>query len=114
MIISEKPTKITSSFDVAGSAYAVRNLQGFFNLKERGGKMKENLNNVQNDLYHIHSLANLLVGKYQEMVDVKQIIENLDEASSPLLSIAEMIMEKSKACLEAVDKIDGKFQEMGI
>jgi len=57
--------------------------------------MKENLNDIQSDLFHIHSLANLLVGKYQEMVDSKQIIEPLDEASSPLLSIAEMIMEKS-------------------
>jgi hypothetical protein len=76
--------------------------------------MKKNLNDIQNDLYHIHSLANLFVGKYQEMIDNKQLIEPLDEASSPLLSIAEMIMEKSKACLDAADIIDGKFQEMGI
>ncbi len=69
------------------------------------------LNDIQNDLYHIHSLADLFIGKYQEMVDSKQIIEPLDEASSPLLSIAEMIMEKSKACLDNADIIDSKFQE---
>ena len=76
--------------------------------------MKEKLNDINNDLFHIHSLANLLVGKYQEMVDAKQIIEDLDEASSPLLSIAEMIMEKSKACLNRMDLVDCEMQDKGI
>ena len=76
--------------------------------------MKEKLNDINNDLFHIHSLANLLVGKYQEMVDAKQIIEDLDEASSPLLSIAEMIMEKSKTCLNRMDLVDDEMQDKGI
>jgi hypothetical protein len=76
--------------------------------------MKEKLNDINNDLFHIHSLADLLIGKYQEMVDAKQLIEPLDEASSPLLSIAEMIMEKSKACLNRMDLVDGEMQDRGI
>lgn len=76
--------------------------------------MEKKLNDIQNNLYHIHSLADLFIGKYQEMVDNNQIVEPLDAPSSPLLSIAEMIMEKSKACLNAADIIDSKFQEMKI
>jgi transcription termination factor Rho len=76
--------------------------------------MEHNLNKIQNDLFHIHSLANLLIGKYQEMIDAKQIIEPLDEPSSPLFSVAEMIMEKSKNCIDKADIMDAIIQQHGI
>jgi hypothetical protein len=94
-----------------------RDINGFFYFKKgeikmvMKGQAVESLNDIQNDLYHIHSLGYLLVGRYQEMVDAKQIIENLDEPSSPLLSIAEIIMEKTKSCIDKADVIDNKLSE---
>lgn len=75
--------------------------------------MKEKLNDINNDLFHIHSLAYLLVGLYQEKVDNKEL-DDSNNISSPLLSIAEMIMEKSKACLNRMDLVDGEMQDKGI
>jgi len=76
--------------------------------------MEKNLNELQNDLFHIHSLADLLIGKYQEMIDNKQIIEPLGSPSSPLFSVAEMIMEKSKNCIDKADIMDAIIQQHGI
>jgi len=76
--------------------------------------MEKNLNDLQSDLFHIHSLADLLIGQYQKMKDAKQIIEPSGEPSSPLFSIAEMIMEKSKNCLDKADIMDAIIQQHGI
>ena len=75
--------------------------------------MIANLSEIQGNLYHIHSLADLFIGKYQEMVDSKQIIESLDAPSSPLLSIAEMIMEKSENCLDKANVLESIIREHG-
>ncbi len=56
-------------------------------------------------LWHMHSLADLLVVKYQEMVDADEIGKR-DECSTPILSIAEMLTEKAEASLKNIEEIE--------
>jgi light-regulated signal transduction histidine kinase (bacteriophytochrome) len=78
-------------------------------MEERGNAVGT-INDIQNDLYHIHSMADLLVGKYQEMVD-SEVINESDMISSPILSIAEIITEKTEKCLNQLGMIEASMRE---
>lgn len=73
--------------------------------------MKKSLSVIQGNLFHIHSMAYLLVGLYQEKVDNKEL-DDSNNISSPFLSIAEMIMEKSKDCLDKAEIIEGELRSV--
>ena len=64
-----------------------------------------NAEDIKTMLWHIHSLADLLILKYQETVDAGKITDR-DEFSTPILSIAEMLVEKSTAAIKNIDEID--------
>lgn len=72
--------------------------------------MQQNLNEAQGLLFQIHSMADLLVGKYQELADNKAINES-NMISSPILSIAEIITEKAEACLNKLELIEASMNE---
>lgn len=71
--------------------------------------MKENLNDIQENLLHIHSLASVLFGAYEKYVEIGELPNN--EIRNPILSIAEIIMEKSKACLLKAEVIENKLDK---
>jgi hypothetical protein len=75
--------------------------------------MHNHIEKTNSALWHIHSLADLLVVKYQEMIDAKQIIEG-HGYSSPLLSIAEILNEKAEAALDCMNKIEAIHNDMSI
>lgn len=63
------------------------------------------VNDIQVRLWHIHSMADLLIMKYQEEIQGNEK-RNPDEYSTPIISIAEMLNEKARACLKDIDEID--------
>jgi hypothetical protein len=71
--------------------------------------MKNNVDVIRDNLFHIHSLANLLTGKYQELLDSKT--NDSTHISNPILSISEMITEKTESCLTTVEDIENKLNE---
>lgn len=71
--------------------------------------MEENLNDIQDKLIQIHSLAYLL--KVFPLGETQLVDNNSNGISDPLLSIAEIIMEKTEDCLEKVEVIENKLNE---
>jgi hypothetical protein len=78
-----------------------------------GGKMgsEKDLSNILSKVeeikvreYQIKSLADLLVCKFQELVDSDRLESN--EFSDPILSIAEMLREKADASLASIEEIE--------
>lgn len=57
----------------------------------------------------IHSLAYLL--KVFPLGEAQLVDNNSNGISDPLLSIAEIIMEKTEDCLEKVEVIENKLNE---
>lgn len=55
-------------------------------------------------LWHMGSLAELLVIKYQSLVDAGTLKD--DKYAVPILSIAEMMTEKTEAALKNLEEID--------
>jgi len=72
--------------------------------------MTQQINEVQGMLYQIHSMADLLVAKYQELV-ASEVINEKEMISSPILSIAEIITEKAEACLDKLNLIESSINE---
>lgn len=72
--------------------------------------MKNNVNVIRDNLFHIHSLANLLAGKYQELLDSKT--NDSTHISSPILSISEMITEKTESCLTTLECLENKLNKL--
>ena len=66
--------------------------------------MKENLNDIYENLVQIHSLALVLFGAYEKHDNIDECFPNARK--NPVLSISEIIMEKSEICLEKVDLIE--------
>lgn len=60
---------------------------------------------VKVSLWHIHSLAELLVCKYRDLVDSKKLVDG-GGFSSPILSIAELLTEKTETALNNIDEIE--------
>jgi ferredoxin-fold anticodon binding domain-containing protein len=54
-------------------------------------------------MYHVKSLADLLICKFNELVDGDKL--KSDELSDPILSIAEMLKEKAEASLKTIEDI---------
>jgi hypothetical protein len=71
--------------------------------------MKENLNDIQDKLMQIHALAYLL--KVFPLGESQLVDENSNKISDPLLSIAEIIMEKSELCIKKAEVIENKLNE---
>jgi hypothetical protein len=63
------------------------------------------VNDIQVRLWHIHSMADLLIMKYQDEIQANEK-RNPDEYSTPIISIAEILIEKTTACLKDIDEID--------
>ena len=73
--------------------------------KEDFTKVFGKVEDIKIRLWHMHSLADLLVVKYQEMIDADEIGKR-DEFSTPILSIAEMLTEKAESSLRNIEEIE--------
>lgn len=72
--------------------------------------MEENLNDLQDKLMQIYSLAYLL--KVFPLGEAQLVDNNSNRISDPLLSIAEIIMEKTEDCLNKAGVIESKLKKM--
>lgn len=59
---------------------------------------------IKANIYHVKSLADLLVCKFQELTYADRL--KSDEFSDPILSIAEMLREKADATLKTIEDIE--------
>lgn len=77
----------------------------FFGKAAVGYVMLGKIEDVKVSLWHIHSLADLLICKYQELLCNKELVTG-SGFSSPILSIAEMLTAKAEAALNDLDEIE--------
>ena len=76
-------------------------------LAKSSSKMIGKLEDMKVMINHINSLSDLLVLKYQSLVDAGTLQD--DEWATPILSIAEMLNQKADAALKNLDEIEGAF-----
>jgi len=76
--------------------------------------MEEKLIDIKNSLFHIHALSHVLIGIYTELMSCNEINEanNLSLERTSLLSISEMITEKTDFCLGKLEKVENKLNEL--
>ena len=67
---------------------------------------------LQRILLHINSMGNLLVSHHTELIDTKQLSPNLGYPSEPILTIADIIEEKSEICLDKLQILEVYFREV--
>ena len=73
--------------------------------------MIENVMEMQQIMYHIHSMSKLLGCHHEELVSSEKLRYEPGEISEPLLTIAEMIREKAETCLEKLELLEMHFRE---
>lgn len=66
-------------------------------------KNKENYVNMQNALYHIHSIADVLEDISKD--DNYIITDTKNMTSAPLMSLAQIIKEKAEFCLHNMQEV---------
>lgn len=66
---------------------------------------------IQEILFHLHSMGMLLVSHHTELIDSEKLKPDLDDSSEPILTIADIIQEKSKICLDKLGIIEAHFRE---
>jgi hypothetical protein len=82
------------------------------------GEMNENnfvpeLHEIQNALFHLLSMGELLIIHHDDLCNRDLLKHVPGEQHEPILSIADIIQEKAKMCLEKLEALEERCLEQG-
>ena len=74
--------------------------------------MINTVDEMQRLLFHIHSMSELLTNHHRDLTDREKLTHDPDDnISEPLLTIADIIKEKTESCLKKLELLEVHFWE---
>lgn len=71
--------------------------------------MMNAVNEIQRLLLNIHSMSELLTSHHCELIDSGRLKHDPDDLSDPILSIAEIIKDKTESCYRKSQLLEEHF-----